>query len=203
MDQGTDEWKKARLGFVTASQISAVMAKGKGGAPSKTRTTYMGQLISETLTGVPYEGFTSAAMQHGTETEDEARAAYSLIRDAVEQVGFIPHPEIKRSGASPDGKVGSDGLTEFKCPNTATHIANLRGAKIDRAYLLQMQWQMACADREWCDFVSYDPRMPPDLSIKITRVERDDELIGEISDEVSAFIAEMDLTIAELRRIAA
>ncbi len=203
MEQGTEEWEAARCGAVTASRIKDVMAKGQKGAPSKTRATYMGELIAETMTGVPADSFTSAAMQHGTDTEGEARAAYALLREAVDEVGFVAHPSISRSGASPDGLVGDDGLVEFKCPNSATHIATLRGAKIARAYALQMQWQMACTGRKWCDFVSYDPRMRADLSVSIERIERDDELIAEIEAEVTAFLAEMDAAIADLEGIAA
>jgi len=201
--QGSDEWHAARLGDVTASRIDAVMAKGKGGAPSKTRATYMGELIAERLSGIPYPHFQSAAMQHGTETEAEARAAYAMLRDPVEQTGYVQHPHMDRTGASPDGLVGETGLVEFKCPNSSTHIATLRGAKIDRGYLLQMQWQMACTGRRWCDFVSYDPRIGADHCIAIQRVSADHEWIGDIEDEVQAFLVEMDEAIADLNRIAA
>ena len=138
-------------------------------------------------------------MQHGIDNEDRARALYELHGGhTVAEEGFVPHPTIEMSGASPDGLVGDDGLVEIKCPNTATHIATLRGASIDRKYLLQMQWQMKCCDRQWCDFVSFDPRLPLDMQLHVRRVERDDDLLAEIEAEVTAFLAEVSEAVEDL-----
>jgi len=187
---------------VTASKIADVTAKGRSGAPSKTRATYMGQLIAERLTGNPTEGFSNSAMEWGTETEDEARAAYSFYRDVkIEQVGFVDHANIDMSGASPDGLVGLDGLVEFKCPNTATHIDTILGKPTAGNYIKQMQWQMSCTDREWCDYASYDPRMPEHLRLHVTRVERDDGLITEFDMAVIDFIFEMEAKIETLNKL--
>lgn len=200
--QGTDAWHQIRTGKVTASKISDVTANGRGGAPSKTRATYMGQLIAERLTGTPTDTYTSAAMEHGTETEDEARSAYCFYRSAtIEQVGFVDHPRIEMSGMSPDGFVDVYGLVEFKCPNTATHLDTIFGKNIPGNYLKQMHWQMACTDREWCDYVSYDPRLPEHLRLHVTRVERDDELIAELETAVEEFIAEMEAKIETLNKL--
>jgi putative phage-type endonuclease len=175
------------------------MAKTKSG-PGAARKTYMGDLIAERLSGVPKQGFTNAAMQWGTETEPQARAMYSFQTDnSVLETGFVPHPSIEFTGASPDGLVGDDGLVEIKCPNTATHIETLRGGKIDRKYLLQMHWQMICCERQWCDFVSFDPRLPAEMQMHIVRVDRDAELSAEIEAEVSAFLTEMNEAVADLR----
>lgn len=202
LEQGTPEWFAARLGRVTASKISDVMSKGRGNAPSATRANYMAQLVAERLTGEAAESYTNAAMQHGTETEPQARAQYTMrTGNVVQEVGFIPHPDGIHAGASPDGLVGDDGLVEIKCPNTATHIATLRGASIDRKYLLQMQWQMICTGRAWCDFVSYDPRMPHELALKVQRVHHDETLAGEISSAVSEFLGELEGLEADLRKI--
>ena len=199
MEQRSDEWFAARLGKVTASRIGDVMAKTKSGYGAG-RANYMAELICERLSGARQEGFTNAAMQWGTDTEPKARAWYSLIADAdVSEVGLIDHPEIGMSAASPDGIVGDAGLVEIKCPNTATHIKTLTGEKIDGKYLLQMQWQMACTGRAWCDFVSYDPRLPDELQFWMRRVDRDDARIAEIEGEVRAFLAELDQTVADLR----
>lgn len=199
IEQGSAEWLQARCGLITASKISDVMAKGRGNAPSATRATYMGTLAAERLSGNPVEHFTSSAMDWGTETEPQARAQYSMrTGEMIAEVGFVPHPSIVNAGASPDGLVGELGLVEIKCPNTATHIANLRGATIKSGYMLQMQWQMACTGRKWCDFVSFDPRMPDHLAMKITRVPRDNEKITEITAEVSKFEGELVAMIAEL-----
>lgn len=199
IEQRSDDWFAARLGKATASRIVDVMATLKTGKPAATRENYAAQLVAERLTGSKADSFTNAAMQWGVDMEAEARAAYAEhIGDQPVEIGFIDHPTIAMSGASPDGLVGFDGMLEIKCPNTATHIATLRGGAIDRKYLLQMQWQMACAEREWCDFVSYDPRMPEAMRLHVRRVKRDDQLIGEIEQAVTAFLAEIDATVAEL-----
>jgi len=198
--QGSPEWFAARCGKVTASRIADIMAKTKSG-PSASRKNYAAQLIAERLTGTVGESFSNAAMQWGTQTEPEARAAYEFWRNAtVEEVGFVDHPTIAKCGASPDGLVGAAGLVEIKCPNTATHLDTLEGGTIDKKYMLQMQWQMACTERQWCDFVSYDPRLPETFKIHIQRVELDESLVAEISAEVSAFLAEIDARETELRK---
>jgi len=197
--QGSDEWKALRLGKVTASRVADVVAKTKTG-PAASRKNYAAQLIAERLTGVVVDGFQSKEMQHGTETEPKARAAYSFYADAdVVQVDFVPHPGIEMTGASPDGLVGEDGLVEFKCPNTATHIETLLGGIIPQDYVTQMQWQMACTGRQWCDFVSFDPRMPGNMQISIQRVPRDDKRIAELEAAVAAFLIEVSLKVAALR----
>ena len=199
MEQRSDAWHSARLGCVTASRISDVMAKIKGGKPAAVRENYAAQLVAERLTGERTDFFVSSAMQHGIDNEDRARALYELHGGhTVAEEGFVPHPTIEMSGASPDGLVGDDGLVEIKCPNTATHIATLRGASIDRKYLLQMQWQMKCCDRQWCDFVSFDPRLPLDMQLHVRRVERDDDLLAEIEAEVTAFLAEVSEAVEDL-----
>lgn len=196
--QGSPEWHKLRLGKATASRIADAIAKTKTGWGAS-RTNYMAELIAERLTGVVVEGYTNAAMQWGIDTEAEARAAYEFRTDCeVMEAGFIGHPSIAMSGASPDGLVGTDGLVEFKCPNTATHIDTLLGKFVDGKYLTQMQWQMACTGRQWCDWVSYDPRLPEEMRLFVERVERDDKEIAILEDEVSLFLAEIDRKVAEL-----
>ena len=188
-EQRTEEWFADRLGKVTASRIADVMMK----PTTAGYANYQAQLVCERLTGQPTETFTSAAMQHGTDTEPQARAMYELTCGVdVVEVGFIPHPALEMSGASPDGLVGDDGLVEIKCPQPATHIKTLTGKNIDRKYLLQMQWQMACTGRQWCDFVSFCPSFPADLQIFVKRVERDAELVEEITAAVTQFLAGVD-----------
>ena len=198
MEQRSDEWFAARCGKVTASALYKVMAKTKTGWGAD-RTNYAAQLVTERLTGRPADSFTNAAMQWGIDTEAQARMAYAFHADENPvEIGFLDHPRIAWSGASPDGLVGLDGMIEIKCPNTATHIATLDGAPIDRKYLYQMQWQMACAERDWCDFVSFDPRLPPAMQLHTRRVERDDELLGELETAVTEFLAEVAETVARL-----
>ena len=152
----------------------------------------MAQLIVERLTGKPVESFSSSAMQWGTDTEPLARAAYEMATDTmVEEIGFVEHESIPMCGASPDGLVGDDGLIEIKCPNTATHIETLINNTIDNRYVLQMQWQMACTDRKWCDFVSFDPRMPEALQMKIIRVNFNEMLVTDLENQVEQFLNEV------------
>lgn len=198
IEQGTDEWKRARLGRVTASRIGDLTARIKTGWGAS-RANYMAQLVVERLTGVTAEGYTNAAMQHGLDTEPHARDAYVFHADAIViPVGFVTHPTIAMSGASPDGLVGENGLLEIKCPQSATHIETLLGASVPSKYIGQMQWQMACTDRAWCDFVSFDPRMPESMRLFIRRVPRDAAMIASIEKDVREFLAELDGTVAAL-----
>ena len=199
--QGSPEWFAARVGKVTASRLSDVMAKNRAGTGwGVTRTNYIAELVAERLTGVSAERFSSAEMQRGNEVEPDARAAYEFWRNVdVEQVGFIPHQTIGDTGASPDGLVGTLGLVEIKCPNTATHIETLLGGSIKGTYVLQMQWQMACTGRQWCDFASYDPRMPETMRLFVQRVERDAEVIASLESGVVEFLKEVRETEAKLR----
>jgi putative phage-type endonuclease len=198
MEQGSDEWKAIRLGKVTASRVADVVAKTKTGW-SASRANYRAQLVAERLTGILGESYTNAAMEWGVATEAEAREAYCFYQNTdVEQIAFAQHPTIAMSGASPDGLIGTNGLVEIKCPNTATHIETLLGKSVPGKYALQMQWQMACTDRSWCDFVSYDPRMPEDLRLFVKRLERDEETIAGLSGAIVEFLQEVDETIAAL-----
>lgn len=192
VDQRSDEWIKIRLGKVTASRIADLTAKTKSGW-SASRANYMAELLSERLTGEPRDTFVNAAMQWGTDMEPQARRVYEFMEGVeVQEVGFAPHPTISMSGASPDGLVGDHGLVEIKCPNTATHIETLLGSSIDAKYIKQMQWQMACTGRQWCDFVSFDPRLPERMQIHIQRVKADVLMIDEIEKEVREFLVELD-----------
>jgi len=199
MEQRTDEWHQARLGKVTASRISDVMAKTKTGYGAS-RANYMADLLVELLSGRPGDYYQNAAMQWGTEQEPNARAAYEVKTGyIVEEIGFVPHWSIGMSGASPDGLIGDDGLVEIKCPNTSTHIDTLLGQEAPSKYILQMQWQMACTDRQWCDFVSYDSRLPENMQLYIQRVIRDDKLIKEMEQEVIKFLGELDEKVSQLK----
>ena len=201
MEQGTEEWFNIRIGKVTASRVADVLAKTKTGY-STTRENYMAQLVCERLTGQKGESFTNAAMQHGTETEPLARAAYEALRDVlVDEVGFVSHPTIEMSGASPDGLVGEDGLIEIKCPNTATHIETLLSESVPNKYYTQMQFQLACTGRKWCDFVSFDNRLPKELQVFVKRVPRDDVYIRLIEDEIVKFLGELDTKINQLMKV--
>ena len=201
IEQRSSAWFEARLGKVTASRVADVIAKTKSGY-SASRDNYMAQLICERLTGQQGESFTNAAMTWGTETEPLARSAFEAYADVmVEEVGFVPHPTIEMSGASPDGLVGLFGMLEIKCPNTATHIDTLLSQTVPGKYITQMQWQMRCCERQWCEFVSFDPRLPQDLQLFVKRVEFDPEYVAMLEKEVIQFLAELDDKVNKLTNL--
>jgi len=198
IEQGSPEWFAARMGKITASRIRDMMAKTKTG-PSASRKNYAAQLMLERVTGVRAESFTNAAMAWGVEQEPLARLAYMEQRGIdVEEVGFVEHPMFAMTGASPDGLIGHDGALEIKCGNTATHIEWAIAGKVPPEHVLQCQWHMACAERAWCDFVSYDPRMPEGQQLFVRRMERDESLIVDIGVEVLLFDEEINEMVKSL-----
>lgn len=203
MEQRTEDWFAARLGKVTASRVADVIAKTKTGY-SASRDNYMAQLVVERLTNTQAESFTDAAMQWGTDQEPFARAAYEVSQNImVEETGLVDHPTIPLAGASPDGLIGEDGLVEIKCPNTATHIDTLLTQTVPGKYITQMQFQMACTGRQWCDFVSFDPRMPAKAQLFVKRVMRDEAFIKEIETEIKKFLAEVTAKVEQLNKLIA
>ena len=197
--QGTPEWFAIRAGKVTASRVADVIAKTKSG-PSASRANYAAQLVAERLTGTVEAGFTNAAMQWGTEQEPFARATYEIRYDAEgEEVGFVDHFSIPMAGASPDGLIGDIGLVEIKCPNTATHISTLLDGIVPSKYYTQIQWQLDCCDRAWCDFVSFDPRLPDEMQLFVKRVHSDADYISRLRAEVEEFLAEVASTVDRLQ----
>jgi putative phage-type endonuclease len=191
MQQGTNEWFAARLGKVTASRAADVMTK-KGSAA---RANLSAQLVLERITNTKGESFSSAAMQWGVDQEPFARAAYEAHSGVwVDTVGFVQHPTIERAGASPDGLVGHDGLVEIKCPNTATMIDTLLTGKVPGNYATQMQMQMACTGRAWCDYAVFDSRMPVKAQLFVKRVQRDQKFIDDLNKEIIEFLAEVEIS---------
>jgi putative phage-type endonuclease len=201
IEQGTPEWFAQRCGKATASRVADIVAKTQKGYGAS-RANYMAQLVAERLTGVVAESYTNGAMQWGTDTEPEARDAYCFYQNvSVVTAEFVPHPAINMAGASPDGYVGDAGLVEIKCPNTATHIDTLLGKSVPGKYIHQIQFQLACTGRAWCDFVSYDPRMPEHLKLFVRRVKRDDTHIADLEMEVIKFLSEVEDKVAALNAL--
>ena len=199
MQQRTDEWFAARLGKATASRMGDLMAKTKAGYGAS-RSNYLAELAIERLTGRPTERFTTAAMAAGTEREPDGRSAYELdLNVMVEEIGFIGHPEIADSGASPDGLVDDAGAIEIKCPQQAAHFETLLTASVPEKYVKQIQWVLACSGRRWCDYVSFNPDFPPAMRLFVKRIERDDVMIADMEREVVAFLAELDAKVAALQ----
>lgn len=198
MEQRSSEWYAARLGKLTASRIAEALATIKSGWGAS-RANVRAELVCERLTGIPTDTYTNAAMQWGIDHEPDARAAYEFYRDYdVELVAFIDHPRIAMSGCSPDGYVGAEGLVEFKCPATATHIETLLGGAVADKYRKQVLWQMACTDRQWCDLVSFDPRMPAEMQLHVVRIERDEKAIEKLEADAELFLREVETMCQEL-----
>lgn len=197
--QGSAEWLASRAGKVTASRLEDVLAKIKSGEAAA-RRDYRAQIVAEILTGRPQEdGYINAEMQWGLDNEILASGAYQVAKDIdVDPVGLVLHPTIDRAAASPDGLAGV-GLVEIKCPKTATHLQYLLAGEVPTKYLPQMQWQLACTERPWCDFVSYDPRLPDELQLFVVRLERDNARIKEMEAEVLKFLFEVDATLKALK----
>lgn len=196
--QGTAEWLKERAGCATASRFADVCAKIKTGEAA-TRRKYRLQLVTERLTGIPTQGYVNAAMQWGIDTEPEARMAYEADRgEVVEETGFAKHPVIPWCGASPDGLIGDDGLAEFKCPESTTHLEWMESGRVPPEHIPQIQGQMWITGRQWCDFVSYDPRFPAGLQLFVVRVSRDDEYIKGLEKEVMDFLAGVEEVVQRL-----
>lgn len=190
-EQGTEGWKAQRLGCVTASRVADVMARTKSG-PSAGRANYAAELVLERVLGKGADFFVNDAMRRGTELEPVARDCYSFATgNSVVEVGFIAHPTIAWSGASPDGMIGDDGLVEIKCCNAAKHLALLKGGEPDAGYVKQSLWQMACTGRQWVDLTYYHPDFPVEHQLHIVRIDRDEQEINKMEVEVIAFLREV------------
>lgn len=185
IEQGSDEWLAMRLGMPTASRFSAVMAKGQG----KTRTTYMQELAAEALTGLSDGGFTSADMAWGTKTEPQARATYEL--ESGNECILVGFGTNHGCGASPDSLVGAKGGAEIKCPKTKNQIVAFLSGKMPSTHRAQVQGNMWIFEREWWDFVSFDPRINGASSYFCTRIMRDDDYIKELADQCGIFNDEL------------
>lgn len=201
MKQGSRAWVEARLGKVTSSRLADVLRGGRSGGLSKAAETYMLQLISEILTGEPADDIRSKPIMWGNQHEDGARASYQFDRDCnVTQTGFVPHPEIEGFGGSPDSLVGNDGILEIKCPfNSTVHLTTLLTQQVPEEYEPQVQGNLCATGRQWCDFVSYDPRMPAGADIVVIRVDRDEVFIEEIEDRVKRFIDHLNRKLDKVR----
>jgi putative phage-type endonuclease len=198
IEQGTPEWQALRIGKLTASRVADMLATVKAGE-SMSRKNLRADLIAERLTGSKTESYSNSAMNWGVETEPQARAAYEVFSyNFVDQVAFVDHQTIPNFGCSPDGLVGDDGLIEIKCPNTSTHLEYIETRKPPSKYLTQIMSQMSVTGRQWCDFVSFDPRLPDGLKLLVVRIERDEDAIAKLEAEAIKFLAEVDAKMVEL-----
>lgn len=191
-EQGTEQWFRCRMGIPTASEFDAVMAKGRGGADSKTRTTYMYKLAGERITGEPMYRYSNEHMERGKLMEDEARAMYCFMSgNDVRQVGFIRNGNV---GCSPDSLIGTNGGLEIKTKLPHLQIEALLSGVLPSEHVKQVQGQLWIAELEWVDFFSYWPKMPPLL----VRVYRDEACIKSIKESVDNFNDELDRLVDRL-----
>lgn len=199
--QGSPQWLAMRCGIPTASRLRDILPLKRGGE-SQARRDYKAEIVCEILTNKTAEHFVSPAMQWGLDNEMLAREAYANAMDVeVGQIGFALHDTITKFGASPDGVIGDDGLLEIKCPTTATHLEYIIGGVVPEEYRPQMYGQMACMpERQWNDFVSYDPRMPKKYRLFVRRLTRDEGNIAALEGEVVKFNAEIALMLEELAK---
>jgi len=198
-EHGSAEWLRARCGIVTASRCGDMLAVTKKGTEAAGRRNYRAELLAEIMTGRAAQHYVTREMEWGIEQEQYARAAYEVKADVmVETCGFVLHGSVDRFGCSPDGLVCDQGLVQIKCPNTSTHLDWMREGVIPLEHGPQMLAEMACTGRQWNDFVSFDPRLPPHLQLFVRRYYREDPLIAALESEVKKFNAELDALIAEL-----
>ena len=189
-EQRSEAWYSARLGRATASRFYDIIAGTKNGYAA-TRKNYRAELVIERLSGQHIDTYQNAAMHWGVETEPLARTMYMLkTGNIASECGFYAHNELM-AGASPDGLVGDDGSIEIKSPNPATHIETLMLGSIPNKYVAQVQGQLWMTGRKWCDFISFDPRLPENAQIFIQRIERDSDYIRMLEAEVREFLAEV------------
>lgn len=190
---GTAEWVKARIGIVTASRLGDVMAKRKDKQEAAPRRNYMRELVAERMTGFAIDHYVSPAMQWGLDYENEGKEYYeALSGNLIEPAGFILHRSIADFGATPDGFLSPDGVFEMKAPTTSTHLDWIIDGKVPPEYKPQMLGEMMCTGRQWCDFSSYDPRMPENKRLFVRRYEPTAAEFAEIEDAVRAFLLDLD-----------
>lgn len=199
--QGSGDWLRIRLGMLTSCRIAdAVARRQKGDAELACRRRLRSELVCERLTLRASEHYISKWMEDGIENEPLARAAYEMALGVdVEQIGFVYHPTIKWAGASPDGLVGNDGMSEFKCPKLTTHYEYIDSGKVPKEYVDQIMWQLACCERQWCDFVSYCPTMPKAERLFIFRIQRVPRRIKEMEEAAEALLAEVEFKVADIK----
>lgn len=197
--QRSPEWFLARSGRLTGSRASDMLAKIKTGEAAA-RRDYRLQLTAERLTGMPQENdFINAAMQWGIDQEPFAFAAYeSVTGEMVRRTGFICADELM-VGCSLDGDISDfEGIIELKCPKTATHLTYLRGGVMPSQYVPQVTHNLWVTGAKWCDFASFDPRLPKQLQLFKVRVQAKDVDLEAYDSAATAFLAEVELETAAL-----
>lgn len=202
IEQGSEQWLALRLGKVTGSRVADMMKRNKDGKYAASRKDYAFDLALERITGESQGPDLSNVkwVQDGKEREPEARELYAFMKGVeVRQIGFATHAWVDLFGASPDALVGEDGLLEIKCPKAKTHLEYILAGVAPEEYTPQMDAEMACTGRQWCDFVSYHPAFPAQSQLFVVRYHRDEKRIAELVKEVAAFNAEVAEIVAKIQ----
>ena len=199
--QGSEDWFKVRMGKITASKLSDLMKKTKYGE-STYKTRLRMELAIERITGKSTNTFMNQAMHDGVEREPDARTLFeAMTGKEVALCGSFDHPEIVNTSASPDGLLrGENATLELKCPTHVTHCRNILSETLDARYQHQVQWQIACTESDYAYFASYHPDFPPELRLKVVKVEKDDKLIAEIEEAVREFDIEVEGLINDIKK---
>lgn len=204
--QGTPEWRASRCGRATGSKASAILAKVKSGEAA-TRADYRVQLALERLLGEPCDDdFTSRDIQNGIEREPFARMAYETRTGLFVQEAGFAYWEKLMVGCSVDGfteQGKKEGFVEIKCPKSKTHLEYLTANRLPPVYRPQVLHNFLVTGKEFCDFISFDPKMPEKLQLFVFRVERDEAEIQEYEAELRQFLMEVDATHKQLALMAA
>lgn len=193
IEPNTPEWKGARAGKITASRASDVIAFAKKGAePLKARTDYIGDIVAEILTREPKRGPRASSLDWGHDVEGIALAAYCVETGTIiERSTFLIHPDFPYIGATPDALVGTVGQVQVKCPeNPCNHVHALRKG-MPQEHMPQVQFELWVTGRAWCDFVSYDPRMPGHRRLYRQRIPRDEPYIAMLAEHTHSLWAEV------------
>lgn len=202
--QGTGEWLAARIGCVTASRMADVLNVLASGKPGADRAKYMRELLAERLTGNAMAHVVTQPMRDGLAREPEARELYEAETGSiVELCGFVLHPTIEYAGASPDGLVGAHGLVEIKCPTDTTYVDWLLAGKVPDKHKPQLLFQLACTQRQWCDFVAYNPNVRDVRKrLFVRRFEPAPAEVAAIEDKVREFLAELEQMFQQISEMA-
>ena len=192
--QGSDAWFNLKLGVISASNASKVVAK----KDSETRNTYMTELIAQICTG-DQEELNSKFLDWGNTYEAAARSCYEFASGLnVTQVPFVFKDGLYREGCSPDGLVNAKKGAEIKCPYNAVHYVKFfLQDKIKPEYNWQNQFTMRCLDADEWDMVQYHPLMKAS-PIKVLTVERDEAMQKTLADAVPQFIEDMDKMLTQI-----
>jgi putative phage-type endonuclease len=201
IEQGSDAWRALRAGLITGSRVADALKTNKDGSFSASRKDYAFDLALERITGELQGPDLSRVswVQEGKEREPEARDLYSFMTgNEVQQIGFATHDAMPFFGASPDSLVNSDGLLEVKCPKAKTHLQYLMAKEVPAEYVYQIEAELVCTNRQWCDFVSYHPSFPAESRIFICRYKRFADRMVYLEDQVAIFEDEVQAIVKQI-----